>query len=56
MNNIGLTEAVVLYLDLKQAMGQGMRNDARILQFFCRTMGAIVLADVPADRVLGFLA
>jgi len=56
MNSIGLSEAVVLYLDLKQAMGQGMRNDAKILQFFCRTMGAIVLADVPADRVLEFLA
>ena len=56
MNDIGLSEAVALYLDLKQAMGQGMRNDAKILQFFCRTMGAIILADVPADRVLGFLA
>jgi site-specific recombinase XerD len=56
MSDIGLSEAVALYLDLRKAMGQSMRNDTKILQFFCRMMGAILLADVPVDRVQEFLA
>jgi site-specific recombinase XerD len=55
MTPVRLSDLVAQYVALKQSLGQGMRNNAAILKFFCRVMGDIPVTAVTADRVLAFL-
>ncbi len=55
MNPVLLSDLVAQYVALHQSMGQGMRNNAAILKFFCRVMGDVPVTAVTADQVLAFL-
>jgi site-specific recombinase XerD len=55
MNGVLLSDLVAQYVALQQSMGQGMRNDAAILKFFCRVMGDVPVTAVATDRVVAFL-
>jgi integrase/recombinase XerD len=51
-----LTQVVRDYVDLKQAMGSRFHTEAIILKAFCRTVGAITIAEVTAEQVAAYLA
>src|SRR6516162_4057255 len=44
------------YVAYKQSMGMRFHTEARTLKSFCRTVGDIAVADVPADRVHAYIA
>lgn len=50
-----LLQGVTQYIEYKQSLGMGFENEAKILRFFCRTIGDLEIANVGTDQVREFL-
>lgn len=51
-----LLSAVLHYVDCKRSTGVAFTNEAKILRFFCREVGAVNVEDVTSDCVRLFLS
>ena len=52
---MNLLQGVTQYIDYKQSLGMGFKNEAKILRFFCRSMGNLEIGNISADQVRKFL-